>query len=830
MNYVFELFAKLGMDKSEYDEGLDDAGKKGESFGSKLAKGLGSAAKIATGLITTASTAASAFAGSALKTGQEFDSSMSQIAATLGFTTQDIAENVNGAGDAFQALRDKAQEMGAATNFTAKEAAEGLNILAMSGFDATESIGMIEDVLHLSAAGAMDMASAAGYISGAMKGFADDTKDAQYYADLMAKGATLANTSVAQLGEAMSSGAAGAAAYGQSADSMTVSLLRLAEQGEVGAAAGTALSAAMKNLYTPTDQAKAALQELGVAAYDETGTAREFNTVVDELSAALSGMSAEEANAYKQTIFGIQGLDAYNKMTVTGVEKQQEWAKALANASVNIDQVAAAMEATGAVIGNTNTNFADLADEMVWNFDRLGGDAEAFSEEMRDYLHFEYDMSYEDAEKAIKEFTSVMETQTGEAAKQYATMTDNLQGDMDILSSSLDGLKMVVADTLMPTAREFVQFGSTALSAITEGFKEGGIDGAMDAIGEMLSQGLSMIVEKVPAVFEVGVKLIGALGQGIMDAVPLLLTSASQIIQMLVEGMSDQESIQSMVDGAVDIIMQLADFIVQNGPLLIQAAVQLIITLATALTNPENIGNLVDGAIAVILALTDAIIDAIPELIRAAPAIIDNLVTAIMENLPKIVAMGIKLVLQLVEGIIKSLAEVISAAVQIVMSLVDGIGKNFQAIIDVGKQMVDKVKEGFHKKVDEAKQWGKDLIQNFIGGIKEKWENLKSTISNVAGTIKNLLGFSEPKEGPLRNFHTFAPDMMELYAKGIRDNKDLVMDEISGLAGDVKVGLNSGEVGGSSPIHIVVQSVLDGKIIAESTMKYQRGKAMAMGV
>lgn len=262
------------------------------------------------------------FISDSIQVGAEFGKSMSQVAATMGVTVDDI-----------DALTATAKEMGRTTTYSATQAAEGLNILAMSGYDADQSMAMLEDVLHLAAAGSMDMADAASYVSGAMKGFNDSTKDAQYYADLMAQGATLANTSVAQLGDAMSSGAATAAAYGQSADSMTISLLRLAEQGVVGAAAGTALAAAMKNIYTPSEQAAKAMDELGVAAYDANGNARDFNDVVNELDAALADMSEEEANAYKQTIFGIQGLDAYNKMTVTGIEKQNAWADSLANAS-----------------------------------------------------------------------------------------------------------------------------------------------------------------------------------------------------------------------------------------------------------------------------------------------------------------------------------------------------------------------------------------------------------------------------------------------------------------------------------------------------------------
>lgn len=88
-----------------------------------------------------------------------------------------------------------------------------------------------------------------------------------------------------------------------------------------------------------------------------------------------------------------------------------------------------------------------------------------------------------------------------------------------------------------------------------------------------------------------------------------------------------------------------------------------------------------------------------------------------------------------------------------------------------------KIKGAFN--VKDALNWGKDMVANFIDGIKQKWENLKSTVSNLAQTVKNFLGFSEPKDGPLSNFHTYAPDMMQLFAKGIKDNTHLVTDQIN---------------------------------------------------
>jgi TP901 family phage tail tape measure protein len=315
---VYKVVLDDGNVVADAQKAGDKAGKalKGAGGGANALQEvmIGAARKIGEAFIDMAGQAAGAvksFVQDSINVGASFEKSVDQIAATLGYSADDIANNIDGAADSMAALEAKAKEMGASTNFTATQAAEGLNILAMSGYDAQHSMEMIEDVLHLAAAGSMDMAQAAGYISGAMKGYNDETKDSAYYADIMAKGATMANTSVVALGEALSQSAATAASYGQTTEGTTLALLRLAEQGETGSNAATMLAAAMKNLYSPTDQAKEALANLGVNAFDPvSGKARDFNTVVNELQVALGGYSDAERTAYADTIFGIQGFEA----------------------------------------------------------------------------------------------------------------------------------------------------------------------------------------------------------------------------------------------------------------------------------------------------------------------------------------------------------------------------------------------------------------------------------------------------------------------------------------------------------------------------------------
>ena len=661
-----------------------EAESAGKSAGSKLGSIVGGTMKTvaATGIaaIGTATAAIGAFGKEAVSTGMNFDSAMSQVAATMGMTTEDIKKNKDGVGDTFDALRAKAEEMGAATNFSASEAAEGLNILAMSGFSATDSMNMIEDVLHLAAAGGMEMASAAGYISGAMKGFNDETKDSGYYADLMAKGATLANTSVSQLGEAMASGAAGAAAYSQSQESMTVALLRLAEQGEVGSAAGTALSAAMKNLYTPTNQAKKALAELGVVAFDATtGKARDFNDVVNELDAALSGYTEEQQAAYKSTIFGIQGLDAYNKMTVTGIEKQNEWTAALAAAS------------DGA----------------------------------------------------------------GEASKQYETMTDNLQGDIDIFNSALDSFKIAVSNKITPTIREFVGSASEGISTVTGAFKEGGLEAAMGAAGDWLSGMVGKITGHLPGIVNAAMELLGAFGQGLLDNLPVIISAVTAIIGTILGGMVD--ALPEILSSATEIITTILQGLTDNMPTLIPAAIDAVMVLADGLI--ENLPVILEAGLELLLALTEGINDNLDRIVESVLLIVSKLVTTLVQNLPQLLETGLKLMVSVIKGLLKAIPELMLAVPKLIAAIIDGFMN-----VDWGTVGTD-IMDG--------------IVSGITSGAKKLAESAKEAANGALNGVKNFLGIQSPS----RVFRDEVGKMMDMgLAEGLEQNTKPIMGAVNGIA------------------------------------------------
>lgn len=124
------------------------------------------------------------------------------------------------------------------------------------------------------------------------------------------------------------------------------------------------------------------------------------------------------------------------------------------------------------------------------------------------------------------------------------------------------------------------------------------------------------------------------------------------------------------------------------------------------------------------------------------------------------------------------------------------VSGTWNSIKETAASKWEEIKTTIKSKVDSivssALTWGKDMIDNFVSGIKSAWGNLVSTVSDVASTVKSFLGFSEPEQGPLSDFHTYAPDMMDLFAKGIKDNERKVLSNVSDVASGVRTAFESG--------------------------------------
>jgi phage-related protein len=187
---------------------------------------------------------------------------------------------------------------------------------------------------------------------------------------------------------------------------------------------------------------------------------------------------------------------------------------------------------------------------------------------------------------------------------------------------------------------------------------------------------------------------------------------------------------------------------------------------------------LIGGLIAALVALwhtnddfRNALIGAWDAIKNAAVVVWESIVKFFTEDIPNAFNAVINFVKDNWQALLLFITNPIAGALKLLYDL----NPKFREWVD---NVWQSIKNGFNKIIDGAKTWGKDLLDNFIGGIKAKIQKLKDMVSNVAQTVKDFLGFSEPEKGPLSNFHTYAPDMMDLFAKGIRDNEDVITDQI----------------------------------------------------
>lgn len=570
---VMELFVTLAIKDTAYKKGLKDAEGNASSSTSKIGGAFKAVGKVAKTAMVAGSAAAVAFTKTSIDSGMSFDSAMSQVAATMG-TTVDKIENV----------KAKAEEMGRTTKYTATEAAEGMNILAQAGLSADEQISGIGTVLNLASAGTMSLEESASYTAGAVKGFGDSMGNASYYADLMAKGATLANTNVRGLGEAFSGSAATAKNYGQAADSVTLSLLRLAEQNVTGSEASTALNRAMADLYTPTDDASKALNQLGVSAYEANGDAKDFNDLVDELNGSLQGMTAEQKNNALATIFTTQGLQAFNKMTASSDATVQKFWKGIQDSS------------------------GSAAQQAATQLDNLKGDITLLSSATEGLELGFYNTFSGTIRGAIKGVTSEV-SGLAEAMESggISGALSKLAQDAINFSGQLPGLTKIGGDLI-----------NGLISSVTQ--NSGSIT---TAVGQLLNNLASTISTGLNVFTSVGVNLLTTIASGMTQGIPTFLGQALPMLTQFTESLRSNAG--KLINAGLALIQNIAQGLINSIPVLI-AYVPTIITNLAGIIN-DNAPKILATGITIITNLAIGLVRAIPLLIANLPKIITAIVS-----------------------------------------------------------------------------------------------------------------------------------------------------------------------------------------------------------
>lgn len=483
-----------------------------KEFQSGLSK-LGKTAAVALGAATAA---AGAFAKSAIDAGMTFDKSMSQVAATMGKTVGEI-----------QDLRDAALEAGSTTAFSATEAADALNYLALAGYDSATAADTLPAVLNLAAAGSMDLAYASDLATDAMSGLGIEAgnENLTKFGDQMAVTTSKANTSVSQLGEAILTVGATAKNLAGGTTELNTALGILADNGTKGAEGGTRLRNIILSLTAPTDTAAEQLERLGVSVFDAFGNMRPLEDILSDLNSSMSSFTAEDRINAINKIFNKTDIGDVNYLLSVSRDRWNELSTA-------ID------ESQGAMQRMADTQLDNLSGDITIFKSALEGAQIALSDQMepalRDLVQF--------GTASLGTLTEAIQTGSTDAIFNAAlSMVDSLSASLEENLPTLieNGLTFLenFASSFRENAGILVDSGIQLVLSLAQGLADS-FPTIIEKLPGIVSDIAGVINDNAPKLLKAGLDLIITLGKGLIEAVPTLVKNLPTIIKAIVNVIS----------------------------------------------------------------------------------------------------------------------------------------------------------------------------------------------------------------------------------------------------------------------------------------------------
>ena len=741
----------------------------------------------------------------AVKVASDFDSAMSQVAAVSGATGKDL-----------EALRDKAREMGSKTKFSASEAAEAMNYMAMAGWKTGDMLSGIEGIMNLAAASGEDLATTSDIVTDALTALGLSAEDSGHFADILAAASSNANTNVSMMGETFKYCAPVAGALGFSAEDTAEAIGLMANAGIKSSQAGTAMRSMMTNLTGEVKFVGDAFGELTIQTTNTDGSMRSLGDILADCRAAFSQMSESEKAANAEALVGKNAMSGFLAVMNAAPGDIEKLNSAINNCDGTAEKMAATMQDNLAgqltILKSQLEELAISIGEILMPYIRQ---IVGWIQGLVDWLN-----SLDEGTKKIIVTVALVAAALGPVLIVIGKVVGAVGTIMTVvpqIASAISGVIAFVSGTVIPAisavvaAIGWVPLAIAAVVAILvvlynkcEWFRE-----AVNAIWTQIKEFFvsawevicSFFTETIPNAWNSLVSFfqgIPAWWSGLWQSVGdffsniwtnmmnnPVLTGIVDMIRSLWENLSTTlqgiwNGIKTAASGAWELIknvvlgpvLLLIDLVTGNFTKLKEDAANIWNNIKNAASNIWN------GIKQVVGSLAQGLANHVSILFNGLKTTIANIWTAI-KNTASSAWNGLK---NLVSSIASNLKQ---AAVNAFKSMVSGIRSALSSLGSV-------VQSGFQSAISfitslpgKALEWGKDFINGIADGIRSAIGNVINAVSDVADKIRSFLHFSVPDEGPLTDYESWMPDFMSGLAEGIEKSRGMVKKAVSGVASDL---------------------------------------------
>ena len=739
-------------------EKLQTVGSNIESAGKKLLP--------VTGAVTALGTAA-------VKTAADFDTAMSQVAAVSGATGSDL-----------DALREKAREMGSKTKFSASEAAEAMNYMAMAGWKTGDMLDGIEGIMNLAAASGEDLATTSDIVTDALTALGLSAADSGHFADILAAASSNANTNVSMMGETFKYCAPVAGALGFSAEDTAEAIGLMANAGIKSSQAGTAMRTMLTNLTGEVTFAGESFGELTIQTTNADGSMRSLGDILADCRVAFSQMSESEKAANAEALVGKNAMSGFLAVMNAAPGDIEKLNSAINNCDGTAEKMATTMQDN---LAGQLTILKSQLEELAISFGELLMPAirtiVGWIQKFVDWLN-----GMDEGTKKVIMTVAILAAALGpvlivigkviSAVGTIMTIVPKIAGVINVVKGAFAALNA----TMLANPIFLIIAAIAALVAAfiylwnnCEGFRQFWIDlwenikavavAVWTAISEFFTAAWEAIKSAAETVWNGIRDFFSGLWEGIktifttvVTAISTFLSAAWTVIQTTVT------TVFTAISGFFSTVW--------NG---IKNIVTTIVTaISTFLTTAWN----------TIKATITTVLNAIKAVFTTVWNAIKTVITTIVNGIKNTISTVWNSIKNTVSSVVNTIKNTVS---NVFNSMWNGIKNTISGIYNT-------IVSGFNKAISfitslpsKAFQWGKDIIMGIVNGIKSCIGAIGDAVSSVASKITSFLHFSVPDEGPLTEYESWMPDFMAGLAKGIEKSRGLVEKAVSGVASDMVI-------------------------------------------